>query len=499
MHKNILTIALVLITLTVYSQALGLERPPVVAGAFYPADSTSLDSMVRDHLRSVRARQDIDGAIVAMIVPHAGLIYSGAIAAHCYKLLEGSEVNKVVLCGPSHRYPFQGASVYGAGIEWRTPLGLVSCDDELCEAVVRHDGVNVVPAAHNREHSLEVQLPYLQTVLPGVRIVPIAIGHQTERGIGTLATALESLEYDTQTIMVASTDWQHYRPVSVGAPMDSLGIDCLLDLDPTRLASLLASGEVEMCGGGAAVAVTRAAMAKGANRAQLLRYGDSGEQTGDKKSVVGYAAIVLYRQHDSTERAASTSSDQEEPSVNQEEPYRLSDTHKKRLLQIARQSIASFLKSGKLPAFEVPDILAEPGAAFVTLEKQATLRGCIGFTHAVQPLYRTVAECAVKAAIQDDRFSPVTAEELPDLHIEISVLTPMEEVKSLDEIKIGRDGLMIELGQRRGLLLPQVAVDKGWNRTAFLEKTCWKAGLPEEAYKSPEAVIYRYQALIFGE
>lgn len=501
MQMKMLTIGLIsiLIILTVGSQALGIERQPVVAGSFYPADSATLDSMVRDHLKCVPDRPEIDGEIVALIVPHAGLVYSGAIAAHCYKLLEGSSVNRVILCGPSHRYPFQGASVYGAQVQWRTPLGVIPCDDELCNAAVQCDGVNVVSPAHNREHSLEVQLPYLQTVLSDFSIVPIVIGHQSERGISVLTTALESLDYDAHTIMIASTDWQHYKPASVGASIDSLGISCLLHLDPDRLASLLASGEVEMCGGGAAVAVTKAALARGANRAQLLRYGDSGEYSGDNSSVVGYAAIVLYRQHEDNDSSQSMSSDQKEPSVSKTEPYRLSEEHKKRLLQIARQSIASYLKSGKLPAFDVPDILGDPGAAFVTLEKQAKLRGCIGYTQAVQPLYRTVAECAIKAATQDHRFPPVTAEELPDLHIEISVLTPLEEVGSLDEIEVGRDGLMIVMGNRRGLLLPQVAVDNGWDRTTFLEKTCWKAGLPEDSYKSPEAVIYKYRALIFGE
>lgn len=495
----IIGLTLILIAPAVGSQTLGTERQPVVAGSFYPADSATLDSMVRDHLRSVPDRPAIDGEIIALIVPHAGLVYSGAIAAHCYKLLEGSSINRVILCGPSHRYAFQGASVYGAQVSWRTPLGLIPCDDELCNAAVLNDGVRVVSTAHNREHSLEVQLPYLQTVLSDFSIVPILIGHQSESGIATLTAALKSLEYDAQTIMVASTDWQHYKPASVGGPMDSLAISCLLDLDPQRLATLLASGEVEMCGGGAAVAVAKAAVAKGANRAQLLRYGDSGELFGDKESVVGYAAMVLYRHHETTDSSESTNSDPKEPAVKNNEPYRLSESDRTRLLQIARQSIASYLDSGKLPSFDVPEILAKPGAAFVTLEKQEKLRGCIGYTQAIQPLYRTVAECAVKAATQDNRFARVTAEELPKLHIEISVLTPLEKVSSLDEIEIGRDGLMIELGNRRGLLLPQVAVDNNWDRTTFLEKTCWKAGLSEDAYKSPEAQIYKYQALIFGE
>jgi AmmeMemoRadiSam system protein A len=336
-------------------------------------------------------------------------------------------------------------------------------------------------------------------VLSDFSIAPIVIGRQSKKGIDGLSNALKSLEHDDRTILVASTDWQHYKPASIGAPMDSLGIACLLDLDPDRLAGLLATEEVQMCGGGAAVAVTRAALARGADRAVLLRYGHSGEVSGDHSSVVGYAAIVLYKHVDKAAKGPPNGDDHKEAVVKNKEPYQLSDSDKNQLLQIARRSIAGYLRNGELPTFDVAGILADPGAAFVTLEKKDRLRGCIGYTQAIKPLYRTVSECAVKAAAQDSRFQPVTSEELPELHIEISVLTPLEKIESLDEIEVGRDGLMIALGNRRGLLLPQVAVENGWDRTTFLEKTCWKAGLPEDAYKSPDAVIYKYEALIFGE
>lgn len=488
-----------LCAVTVTGQVLAEDRHPAVAGAFYPADSGALAAMVQDHLGRATDLPVIDGDIVALIVPHAGLVYSGAIAAHSYKLLEGSDVNRVILCGPSHRYPFEGTSVYGPGVIWHTPLGSVRCDDELCTVLAARKGIDVIAAAHAREHSLEVQLPYLQSVLPDLSIIPVVIGFQNQRGIDALAGALESLEYDSRTIMVASTDWQHFKPSSVGAPMDSLGIACLLDLDPDRLATLLASGKVEMCGGGVTVAVTRAALSKGANRAKLLRYGDSGDVSGDKQSVVGYAAMVLYRQRVNSDDKTGQAPDNGELKVGKKEPYHLSASQKKRLLQIARQSIADYLKDGTVPEFEVTGILREPGAAFVTLEKQGRLRGCIGYTQAVEPLYRTVSSCAIKAAVEDRRFTPVQADELAGLHIEISVLTPLEETVSLDEIEVGRDGLMIVMGRNRGLLLPQVAVDNGWDRDTFLEQTCRKAGLPPHAYKSPQAVILKFQAVIFGE
>ena len=181
------------------------------------------------------------------------------------------------------------------------------------------------------------------------------------------------------------------------------------------------------------------------------------------------------------------------------EKFELSDSDKTKLLQIARETIENYLDTRQIPEFEVPENLKIPGAAFVTLEKHGNLRGCIGHVVAMEPLYKTVAVCAVQAAVSDPRFPPLRAEELKDIHIEISVLTPQQKVESLDEIEVGRDGLVIAQGSQRGLLLPQVATEYGWNRTEFLQHTCRKAGLPVSAYKSPGTEIYKFQALIFGE
>jgi AmmeMemoRadiSam system protein A len=230
----------------------------------------------------------------------------------------------------------------------------------------------------------------------------------------------------------------------------------------------------------------------------MLRYGDSGDVSGDKKSVVGYAAIVLYRSGAAGGGSGSAKDNREVP-MDAKEPYSLSKTEKQFLLQTARRSIADFLKNGQPPQIKAPEKLRAPGAAFVTLSKKGRLRGCIGYTQAVEPLYQTVSTCAIKAATSDHRFPPVQADELAQLHIEISVLTPLEKVSSFDEIEVGRDGLMIIMGRYRGLLLPQVAVENGWDRLTFLEQTCRKAGLPVNAYLSSEAVVYSFQALIFGE
>lgn len=498
MSKFALFVSFLLTYLFSENSSSAAIREPAVAGSFYPADSAQLAKMVRGHLERVKSLPAIDGELLALIVPHAGLTYSGGIAAYSYKLLENSKVDKIILCGPSHRARFPGVSVYGPAMSWRTPLGVVICDDDLCNRLVKSDhGITVYEPAHAQEHCLEVQLPYLQTVLKNFQIVPLVMGSQDSEEIDNLAEALADLNLGSNAVMVASTDWQHYRPASEGHKMDSLGLDCLEHVDAERLEDYLESGRVEMCGGGPTVAIIKAARARGANTIKILKYGDSGDISGDKSAVVGYVAAAIYKSatKDNKERKTDAASSGSE--VNSS--YKLSDYDKAMLLRIARQSIESRLNDRPMPKFDVSDILSQPGAAFVTLTEDDMLRGCIGYTVARGPLFEVVSECAVQAAVSDPRFAPVRRDEVSKLHIEISVLTPLQETKSLDEIEVGRDGLMISLGGNRGLLLPQVATEYGWDRTEFLEQTCRKAGLPKDSYKHPEAVIYRFQALIFGE
>jgi len=500
MKKTLFTTIIVLLFLILGISASSTNlRRPAVAGTFYPADSAELQAMVNEHLAGVTDLPEIDGQIIAMIVPHAGLIYSGKIAAHCYKLLEGMDINNVILVGPSHQYPFNGISVYGPRITWETPLGKLGCPDKLCMQMINFDkSIDYIGKAHVREHSLEVQLPYLQTVLDDFEIVPVVMGQQDDRTIKVLAKALKAIDFDEHTIMIASTDWQHYRPASDGYPMDSLGMACLADLDPIRLEKYIESGMVEMCGGGPTVAVMQAAIARGASKVKILKYGDSGDLNGDKSKVVGYVAAVIYK---SSDKKSGKNIGSTKPAEKKELPkkFELTESEKNELLVIARSTIERYLDNGQVPEFEVSDNLKKFGAAFVTLEKNDQLRGCIGHTTGDAPLYKTVTTCAVQAAVSDPRFTPVKSNELKDIHIEISVLTPMQKVDSWDEIEVGRDGLMIFKGNHRGLLLPQVAVDYGWDRTTFLEQTCVKAGLPRNAYKSSDAVVYKFQAVIFGE
>jgi AmmeMemoRadiSam system protein B/AmmeMemoRadiSam system protein A len=501
--SKVVLIGLILGAVFCRVSSLGAIREPAVAGQFYPSDPAELKKMVAGDLAAVKNLPQIDGEIVALIVPHAGYVYSGPVAAHGYKLLENSKINEVILCGNSHTMRFNGLSVFGPGIQWRNPLGIVPCDDELGNYFINYNkSFNLIPDAQVKEHSLEVQLPFLQVVLKDFKIVPIIMGDPTSSTIDLLAKALSSAPIPSGAIMIASTDWQHYRPASVGGKMDSVGMECLKNFDIEGLQKNLMEGKTEMCGEGAVLAVMKAAKARGANRVKILKYGDSGDLYGDKSKVVGYIAAVIYKSEKPLEKerpvpketGATTSSD-----ADLAKRYNLNKENQKILLEIARESIKNYLIGKPLPNFEIPDALNEFGAAFVTLNENDQLRGCIGHTTAVDPLYKTVSTCAIQAAVQDPRFPPVTVDEIDKLKIEISVLTPMKKIDSFDEIKIGRDGLMIFKGSRRGLLLPQVAVEYGWNATQFLEQTCLKAGLGINDYKSPDAVIYRFQAVIFGE
>jgi len=485
------TINVILAFLLVFQGINAAVRPPAVAGSFYPADSATLAEMVSGHLNSVPDYVKVPGELVALIVPHAGLVFSGPIAAYSYKLLKNSGTESVILCGPSHRMGFDGISVYGPGVTWQTPFGGVPCDDSLCNRLLTYSRMSVVEEPHGQEHCLEVQLPYLQTVLDKFTIVPMLIGDRSPVTTQLCADALGKLKTDKKTVMIASTDWQHYRPSSEGWKLDSAGMACVANLDPDALEDYLESGKTEACGGAAAVAVMKAARAKGANKVLILKYGDSGDVTGDKESVVGYLAAAIYRAGVTGTQAVTP-----KKAVDLSE---LTGAEKEILLKIARAALDSRLSKKHMPEFKLTNALTRKAGVFVTLKKDGRLRGCIGYTTAFRALHQAVSECAIKAALEDPRFPDVQASELPELTIEISVLTPLQEVKKYDDIEIGRDGLMITLQGYRGLLLPQVAVENGWDKDRFLAETCRKAGLRVDAYRHPEAKVEKFQAIVFSE
>jgi AmmeMemoRadiSam system protein B/AmmeMemoRadiSam system protein A len=464
-------------------------RRPAVAGSFYPDDAQTLSRQVRDYL-SRASKGEAAGEIIALISPHAGYMYSGLVAAHAFKMVEGMKFDAVVVVAPSHRVAFQGVSVYDRG-GYETPLGILPVDQDLCRKLMAdRDFFRFVPQAHSQEHSLEVQLPFIQEAVGNLPLVPMIIMDQSYSTCERLGKAVARAVKGKKVLLVASTDLSHYHRYDEAVQMDKVILDDIRLFDPQKLSRDLASGRGEACGAGPVIAVMVAAKELGANRSQILKYLNSGDVTGDHSGVVGYAAAVFFRNSSPGEKET----DRKKAGIS----LGLTGEEKKILLQVAQSSIERQLKGEKPSRIEISgEHLKERRGAFVSLHKHGQLRGCIGTIHPNKPLHQVVEEMAAAAAFEDSRFDPLTAHELKDLTLEISVLTPLQRVKDIKEIEVGLHGLYIKKGFYSGLLLPQVATDYRWNRQTFLEETCRKAGLPRDAWKEKGTEIYLFSADIF--
>jgi AmmeMemoRadiSam system protein B/AmmeMemoRadiSam system protein A len=464
-------------------------RRPAVAGSFYPADAQTLSTQVKEFLARA-SKREIKGEIVALISPHAGYMYSGQVAAHSFALIAGMKFDAVLVVAPSHRVAFQGASVYDRGA-YQTPLGLLPVAQELAQQLMKESNlIRFFPQAHGPEHSLEVQLPFLQEVLGEFSLVPVVIGDQSFRTCEKVGQAIARTIQGKKVLLVASTDLSHFHPYEDAVKLDQVILKGIEQFDPQKLSADLEAGKGEACGGGPVVAVMVAARELGANRARVLKYMNSGDVTGDRSGVVGYAAAVLYREEGGPEKEKGPRKAGVSLGLTAEE--------KMTLRQIAQAAIEGKLKKEKPPKVEnLTATLREKRGAFVSLHSRGQLRGCIGLIQAAKALHLSVEEMAMAAAFNDPRFPPVSVKELKDLEIEISVLTPLTRMKEEKEIEVGKHGLYIKKGFYSGLLLPQVATEYNWDPITFLEETCRKAGLPRKAWKDPDAEIYLFSADIF--
>jgi len=268
-------------------------RRPAVAGTWYPGERGALVAEVEGYL-SDAASVEVPGRLVALISPHAGLRYSGPVAAHAYVRLRGRRDLTVVLVGPSHRVHFEGVSVYARGA-FATPLGEIPIDEEVAEALLAADDVLLdEPSPHREEHSLEMQLPFLQHLVPGLAIVPLLMGSQARPEVEALAGALSRALAGKDVLLVASSDLSHYHPAAVANALDAKVVGDVSRFDPEGLMDRLEFQRGHACGGGPMVAVLRAARDRGATAATILRYADSGDAgEGDKSRVVGYLAAAL--------------------------------------------------------------------------------------------------------------------------------------------------------------------------------------------------------------
>jgi hypothetical protein len=417
------------------------------------------------------------------------------------------EYSDVIVIAPCHVEAFSGAAVY-PGDAYGTPLGEIAIDKELSAKIASSSkNVKLSESGHRivsrgGEHSLEVQLPFLKTILGDFKLVAIVMGEQGESTCEYLAEAIyQACKGREDVLIVASSDLSHFHDYKSAKRLDNGVVGYIDKYDYDGLLAALDDEQVEACGGGPIAAMMMASKKLGANQAKVVRYANSGDVTGDNSEVVGYLAAVVYESK--SEGKVYEIEDSEDVEINRASAvdFGLTAADKKTLLTLARQAIADGLKGhdSNLDQSQFKGVLAEKRGAFVTLTIDGDLRGCIGYIRAIKPLYETIAEMAAQAAFHDPRFTPLSSREFNKIELEISVLTPMILVTDPGEIKVGRDGLYIVNGYASGLLLPQVATDYNWDRDTFLDQTCLKAGLPPGTWKQKGTEIYKFQADIFGE
>lgn len=482
-------------------------KKPAVSGTFYPDSAKILAQTIKQFLDWAEPEKT-EKDILALISPHAGYEYSGSVAAYGFKAIKTEPIQTVIIIGPSHFVDFDGISVYPQGA-WQTPLGNVPVDSDLANALIEyHPKISFYEPAFAREHSVEVEIPFLQIVLDDFEIVPIVMGKFSYENCQILSQAmLKNTEERDDILIVASTDMSHYHSYDDACNIDKSTIEELKKMDPESLYLKLVSGVCELCGKSAVITTLLYAKSKGAEELGVLKYANSGDVTGDRRRAVGYLSAAIYaplRQGYgglSSEALAKEDVPPRRKQMHSDNEDRLNEQQEKRLLEIARKTIDEYVSSGKKVDFTEEDApLLKNMGAFVTIHKQGRLRGCIGNIIGQQPLYLTVRDMAVEAAAHDWRFPAVSPDELKDIDIEISVLSEPKRVENTDEIKMGLHGVIVKKGSASGVFLPQVATETGWSREEFLSNLCeHKAGLSPGAWRDKNTELYSFTAQVFGE
>jgi hypothetical protein len=487
-------------------------RAPAVSGSFYTDDPQALRAEIEGFFSAVKP-VELPGRLIGIMVPHAGYIYSGRVAAHAYKLLQGKDFDTVILVGNCHRVGYAGIALDDSRA-YRTPLGEVPVDQELVRAIAAlHPAIDTAPYVHAFDHVIETQIPFLQMTLRDFKIVPILFGFQADQAARALVAGLPGLLRGRRWVLVASTDLAHYPAYDDARRVDKETLDAVVSLDPSKLVAQierykrapLRNLETVMCSSTAVRAAMEIVRALPGSRATLLAYANSGDApVGNRSQVVGYGAVAFTYQP-----AADSDGDREKgagkaaegkPSAGDADADsdKLSVEDQQWLLRLARMTLNRLSAPGDDELGEIPPAVREPRGAFVTLKKRGALRGCIGYMSGIKPLYRTVIENTLNAALNDHRFPPVTKDETGQLEIEISVLTPLREVPGPEYFEVGRHGIQIRKGVRSAVFLPQVAPEQGWDRETTFKYLCMKAGLPPDAWKS-DTRFYVFEAQMFHE
>ncbi|MDD5644483.1 MAG: AmmeMemoRadiSam system protein B [bacterium] len=477
-------------------------RKPAVSGMFYESNPGKLEKEVRRYLDEADVTP-VQGNIIALISPHAGYMYSGRTAACGYSILKDKDIRRVFILAPSHCIGFRGASIPDVDV-YETPLGKVVLDKKTCADLLKRKHFTSIAQAHSREHSLEVQIPFLQVVLKrDFLLVPIVIGQIQDEDYPQIAGALNEFLKDGDLVVISS-DFIHQGPRFGYMPakknireniekIDMKAIDLILKKDGPSFIEYVDSTGATICGK-CPIGILLYMLPDDAE-GFLLKYCTSGDVTGDERETVSYASIAFV--------SGKGFAGEDEDSALSEKKDFLNREEKKILLDLAKKTIEECVKGRKISGTEdygkVSGRLKEKSGVFVTLTKKGRLRGCIGYIEPVEPLYKAVMNMAVNASTRDFRFNPVTEDELNDIEIEISVLTPPEKVSGPGEFAPGEHGIIIKKGPNQAVFLPQVAPEQGWDRETTLNHLCVKAGLPAGEWKKSGMEFYVFEAVVFSE
>ena len=433
-------------------------RNPVVAGQFYPGSASQLKEMIRGMVDEKATKEEVIG----LVSPHAGYPYSGPVAGATISRIKFKDT--FIIIGPNHTGRGKPLSIMTEGT-WETPLGQVEIDSELAKQILAASShLEEDYPAHQYEHSIEVQLPFLQYFKPDIRLVPIILAYHngaTYKAIGKdIAKAIKEL--NKRVVIMASSDMTHYEPQESAQKKDAKAIEAVLDLNEDELLKRVDELNISMCGYAPTASLIAAAKELGATSAELVKYQTSGDTTGDYSAVVGYAGIII--------KGMSP------------------------VARLAKETVETFVKEGKTPQpEELTPEMRERAGVFVSIHKLGGLRGCIGtFEPTQNNIAQEIIVNAISSATRDPRFPPIAPNELKDLSFNVDVLTTPKPIKSKDQLDPKKYGVIVEAGFRRGLLLPDL---EGVDNVDYQIDICrQKAGIaPDEPIKLYRFEVKRYK------
>lgn len=466
-------------------------REPAVAGQFYSSSASELLKELKKCFGNAQKPLKYSH-IRALIAPHAGYVFSGDVAAVAFSQVDpNAEFKNIFVLAPSHQYAFNGAAIYIDG-PYKSPLGLVEVNDALGkEFMEKNHHFAAYNQAHLNEHSLEVQLPFLQYHLnSGFKLVPIIIGTQDKNILESMAETLKPY-FNEENLFVISSDFSHFPKYKLAKEIDEYTADAIAINSVEQLLKTINKNRkadvdglsTSACGLSGILTLLYMTKNNKLYHYHKLKYENSGDKKfGDKDRVVGYWALSV----------------EEKKSENQ---FVMSEHEKAELLSVARNTIKNVVGKEKIKALPEegwPEVLKQKCGVFVTIYINNELRGCIGRLSSGKPLYNLTREMAISAALNDSRFAPLLPDELEEMSLEISVLTPLQKIKGPNEVEIGRHGIFVKQGVNQGTLLPQVAVKNDWDAEEFLGYCSRsKAGIGWEGWKTAD--VFTFEALVFGD